>query len=60
MIVYLIWLLLIILWNFCVPNAAPIEDVLMSIFLGFLSYKLKKFIPESAILKKNKYFDNKK
>ena len=60
MIVYLIWLLLIIIWNYGVPNAAPIEDVFMSIFLGFLSFNLKKILPETSILKKNKYFGNKK
>ncbi len=60
MIVYLIWIILIILWNFGVPNASPLEDVIMSIFFGIVSYLLKKFIRDPSILKKNKYFDNKK
>ena len=60
MIVYLIWLFLIIIWNFGIPNATPIEDVFMSIFLGFLSFNLKKILPSFSILMKNKYFGNKK
>ena len=51
---------MVILWNYGAPSAAPIEDVLMAILIGFISYKLKKFLPDSAILKKNKYFGNKK
>ena len=60
MIVYLIWLFMVILWNYGAPNAVPIEDVLMAIFIGFITYKLKEFFPGLAILKKNKYFGNKK
>ena len=51
---------MVILWNYGAPDAAPIEDVLMAIFIGFVSYKLKEFLPNPAILKKNKYFGNKK
>ena len=51
---------MVILWNYGVPGAAPIEDVLMAIFIGFISYKLKEFLPDPTILKKNKYFGNKK
>ena len=42
--VYIIWLIGVILWNFAVPNAEPIEDVVMAIILSFLSIGLKKFI----------------
>ena len=41
--VYLIWLIGVIVWNFAVPNAAPIEDV-VAILLSFLSIGLKKII----------------
>ena len=51
---------MVISWNYGVPAAAPIEDVFMAIFIGFISYKLKSFLPDTAILKKNKYFGNKK
>ena len=35
--VYIIWLLGVIAWNFLVPNAAPIEDVIVAVLLSFLS-----------------------
>jgi hypothetical protein len=41
--IYLIWLIGIITWNFAVPSASPIEDVLVAILLSFLSIQLKKF-----------------
>ena len=42
--IYLIWLISVMLWNFAVPNAAPIEDVVVAILLSFLSIGLKKVI----------------
>jgi hypothetical protein len=42
--IYLIWLFGVITWNFGMPNAAPIEDVLVAIILSFLSIGLKKII----------------
>ena len=60
MIVYLIWLLMVIAWNYGAPGATPFEDVVMAMIIGFISYKLKEFLPDLSILKKNKYFGNKK
>jgi len=60
MIIYIFWLLMVILWNFGIPYATPVEDVLMAILIGFVAHKLKKFTPNHTILKKNKYFGNKK
>jgi len=40
--VYFIWLLGVIVWNFLVPGAAPIEDVIVAVLLSFLSIGLKK------------------
>ena len=60
MILYLCWLLMVVLWNFGVPGAAPIEDVIMAVLIGFVTYKIKKLFPDFTILKKNKFFDNKK
>ena len=40
--VYIVWLIGVIIWNFAVPNAEPIEDVVMAIILSFLSIGLKK------------------
>ena len=42
--IYLFWLIGVITWNFAVPNAEPIEDVVMAIILSFLSIGLKKII----------------
>jgi len=40
--IYIIWLICVFTWNFAVPGAAPIEDVLVAILLSFLSIGLKK------------------
>jgi len=42
--IYIIWLIGVILWNFGVPDAAPIEDVSVAIALSFLSIVLKKYL----------------
>ena len=42
--VYIVWLIGVILWNFGVPSATPIEDVLMAIALSLLSIGLKKYL----------------
>ena len=42
--VYIIWLIGVIVWNFGVPNATPIEDVFVAILLSFLSMALKKYL----------------
>ena len=44
MIIYIVWLIGVILWNFGVPNASPFEDVIVVILLSFLSIVLKKII----------------
>ena len=44
--VFLIWLSLVVLWNFLVPRALPIFDVLvavaLSLFSKYLESKLRK------------------
>jgi len=42
--IYIIWLIGVILWNFGVPNAAPIEDVIVAIILSLLTMGIKKYI----------------
>ncbi len=44
MIVYIIWLIGVVVWNFGVPQATPLEDVLVAIALSFVSMGLKKYI----------------
>tara|TARA_B100001123_G_scaffold254718_1_gene284134 strand:- start:55 stop:195 length:141 start_codon:yes stop_codon:yes gene_type:complete len=41
--IYVIWLLGVILWNFGVPLASPLEDVLVAIVLSLLTIVLKKY-----------------
>ena len=36
-IIWGVWLLLLIIWNFGVPNALPYEDVLVSICISYLA-----------------------
>ena len=42
--IYIIWLTGVIAWNFGVPDATPIEDVIVAIILSFLSIGLKKLL----------------
>ena len=44
MVVYIVWLIGVILWNFGEPNASPLEDVLVAVALSFLSMGLKKYL----------------
>jgi len=44
MTIYIIWLIGVVVWNFGVPNASPLEDVLVAIALSFLSMGLKKYL----------------
>ena len=44
MIIYIIWLIGVIGWNFGFPGATPLEDVLVAIALSFLSMGLRKYL----------------
>jgi len=39
--IYFIWLVGIVVWNFGVPQATPLQDVLVAVALSFLSVELK-------------------
>ena len=41
--IYISWLLGVILWNYAVPNASPLEDVIVAIVLSLLTMALKKY-----------------
>ena len=51
--IYIIWLAGVILWNYGVPKATPLEDVLVAIILSFVSMFLNKYLKKakSAVLK---------
>tara|TARA_B100000767_G_C19623381_1_gene475069 strand:- start:263 stop:400 length:138 start_codon:yes stop_codon:yes gene_type:complete len=40
--IYIIWLIGVVAWNFGMPSATPIEDVVVAILLSVLSILLKK------------------
>ena len=42
--IYLIWLAGVIIWNYGVPQATPLEDVLVAIILSIVSMALKKYL----------------
>ena len=44
MIVYLIWLIGVILWNYGYPQASPLLDVIAAIVLSIISVGLKKYL----------------
>ena len=41
--IYIFWLIAVILWNYGVPNASPLEDVIVAIVLSLLTIVLKKY-----------------
>ena len=42
--IYLAWLIGVIAWNYGVPKATPIEDVIVAILLSFFSIGIKKLL----------------
>tara|TARA_E500000331_G_C16634078_1_gene445638 strand:- start:261 stop:401 length:141 start_codon:yes stop_codon:yes gene_type:complete len=42
--IYIIWLLGVVIWNFGVPNAAPLEDVVVAVVLSFFTHVMKKYL----------------
>ena len=41
--IYIIWLIGVVIWNFGVPNASPLEDVIVAVLLSLLTLGLKKY-----------------
>jgi len=42
--IFVIWLVMVIAWNFGYPEASPLEDVIVAIFLSLLNLVLKKYL----------------
>jgi len=40
---WLIWLVLVIAWNYGFPDAAPLQDVIVAVILSILFIIIKKF-----------------
>lgn len=43
MIIYIYWLIGVVIWNYGVPQASPLEDVIVAIILSYMSILLKKY-----------------
>tara|TARA_B100002051_G_scaffold47648_1_gene42286 strand:- start:112 stop:252 length:141 start_codon:yes stop_codon:yes gene_type:complete len=41
--IYIIWLIGVVIWNFGIPKASPLEDVIVAILLSLLTLALKKY-----------------
>ena len=41
---WLIWLILVCIWNFGWPNVRPIYDVIVAVILSIGAFQLKKII----------------
>ncbi len=41
--VYIFWLIGVVAWNFGVPSATPIQDVIVAVILSLLTIGLKKY-----------------
>ena len=42
--IFVIWLVMIIAWNFGYPEASPLEDVLIAVILALFNLFLKKYL----------------
>ena len=42
--VFVIWLVLVIAWNFGYPGSNPLEDVLVEVILDLFNFFLKKYL----------------
>jgi|TARA_B100001093_G_C26711782_1_gene963744 hypothetical protein len=42
--IFIIWLILVTSWNFGYPEATPLEDVIVAIFLALFNVVLKKYL----------------
>ena len=55
---WIVWLILVILWNYCYPEATPFQDVLVAVILSLLFIIIKlmrsRYLHKSSS-SKNKY-----
>ena len=42
--IFVIWLVMVIAWNFGYPDASPLEDVIVAVFLSLFNLVLKKYL----------------
>ncbi len=44
--IFLFWLFLVIMWNYRVPHASPLMDVIMAVVLSFISMLANSILDE--------------
>ncbi len=42
--IFVIWLVMVVAWNFGYPEASPLEDVVVAVMLAIFNLVLKKFL----------------
>tara|TARA_B100001123_G_scaffold388573_1_gene464690 strand:- start:334 stop:474 length:141 start_codon:yes stop_codon:yes gene_type:complete len=42
--IFIIWLIMVIAWNFGYPEASPLEDVVVAVMLSLFNLILKKYL----------------
>lgn len=42
--IWIVWFLLVCIWNFGWPSVPPIADVLVAVGLSILAYQCKKYL----------------
>ena len=42
--IFIIWLIMVITWNFGYPEASPLEDVVVAVILSLFNLILKKYL----------------
>ncbi len=55
---WIIWLILVILWNYCFPDATPLQDVIVAVILSLLFIIIKlmrlRYLHKTNTRSKNK------
>tara|TARA_Y100000817_G_scaffold220353_1_gene173812 strand:- start:244 stop:402 length:159 start_codon:yes stop_codon:yes gene_type:complete len=46
-LIFILWLILVILWNYGFPSASPLLDVIAAILLAFFQILVMKFLSKT-------------
>ena len=42
--IFIIWLVMVVAWNFGYPEASPLQDVVVAVILSLFNLMLKKYL----------------
>tara|TARA_B100001057_G_scaffold486841_1_gene568624 strand:+ start:153 stop:293 length:141 start_codon:yes stop_codon:yes gene_type:complete len=42
--IFIIWLVMVVVWNYGYPQASPLEDVIVAVILSLLNTFLKRYL----------------